>query len=461
MARTPTPDEAKRTAEAAGQIPARRLVLTPASAIAPEPVVWAWEDGGHGRIAAGSLSLIAGREGTGKSSFLIWLAAQITTGKLPGSFHGDPRAVIYLAVEDSWKYTIVPRLIASGADLDLVYRAEVKTTEDDTFSLSLPVDNKLLEDAITSNRVALVALDPLMSAISDKLDTHVNRQVRQALDPLARTADRTDAILAGIAHFNKTTGTDASSLITGSGAFKDVARSIFAFAADKDGQVITETKNSLGLSNLPSLAYRIIEATVPTGKGDARVGRFVLDGESERTVVDILSDLADSRELDEKTRAEDYLGKALASGPRASKAVEEEAREAHGISKRTLDRARRELRIAAGQRSGTWWICLPEHEGDLRDLTRRLPGEPDPVLPAETGQRAKDAKVGTVGTVRTGRGSQRAKDAKAASPGTVGNLGNVTSPRRLRAVKVWTPGAGSHCANCGRTRDHHPKGVCQ
>ncbi len=171
------------------------------------------------------------------------------------------------------------------------------------------------------------------------------------------TADRDRSrgeIVAGVAHFNKTSGTDASSLITGSGAFKDVARSIFAFAADKDGQVITETKNSLGHSNLPSLAYRILEATVPTGKGDARVGRLVLDGESERTVQDILSDLADSQEQDEKARAEDYLWKALAGGPRASKEVEEEAREVHGISKRTLDRARRELKIPAAQRPGGW-----------------------------------------------------------------------------------------------------------
>ena len=101
----------------------------------------------------------------------------------------------------------------------------------------------------------MVALDPLMSAISDTLDTHVNRQVRQALDPLARIADRTGAIVAGIAHFNKSGGTDASSLITASGAFKDVARFIFAFAADDDDgtKVITQTKNSLGHSDLPSL----------------------------------------------------------------------------------------------------------------------------------------------------------------------------------------------------------------
>jgi AAA domain len=91
------------------------------------------------------------------------------------------------------------------ADLDLVYRAEVQTSEDETVTLSLPADNKLLEDAIRQYRVLLVALDPLMSAISDHLDTHVNRQVRQALDPLARLADRTGATVAGIAHFNKST----------------------------------------------------------------------------------------------------------------------------------------------------------------------------------------------------------------------------------------------------------------
>jgi sugar phosphate isomerase/epimerase len=345
----------------------RRLILTRASDIEPEPVVWAWEDSGQGRMPSGSLSLFAGREGTGKSSFLIWLAARITTGTLPGSLDG-PRAVIYVAVEDSWKYTIVPRLIAAAADLDLVYRAEVAETDDGTVSLSLPADSCLLEDAIISRGVAMVALDPLMSAISDTLDTHVNRQVRQALDPLARMADRTGAVVAGIAHFNKSGGTDASSLITASGAFKDVARSIFAFAADDDdgSKVITQTKNNLGRSDLPSLAYRIIEAIVPTARGDARVGRFVLDGETGRTVRDILSDQAGvGTERSEKTRADDYLRTTLASGPRPTREVEEEAREAHQISKRTLQRARTSLRIPSAKHGAIWWISLPEHEGDL------------------------------------------------------------------------------------------------
>ncbi len=382
----------------------RKLVLTRAADIEPEPVVWAWEDDGAGRIPAGSLGLAAGREGTGKSSFLIWMAARITTGTLPGSFTG-PRGVIYVAVEDSWKYTIVPRLMAAGADLKLVYRAEVQAVEGDTVSLSLPADNRLLEEAITANGISLVAVDPLMSAIGDGIDTHVNRQVRQALDPLARIADRTGAVFAGIAHFNKSIGTDASSLITASGAFKDVARFIFAFATDaEDGtKVITQTKNSLGHSDLPSLAYRLIEATVPTAKGDARVGRFVMDGPSERTVQDILSIQASGGDRDEKMRAEDYLRKALAEGPRLARDVEEEAREAYQISKRTLDRARQKLRIPTAKRGSGWWISLPEHEGDLHSL------------PAETAKDAKSASTGNVGTV--------AKDANASSPGDVDTVG--------------------------------------
>ena len=131
MTRTPPPDDRKRAAqEAGGNVPpGRKLVLTPASEINPEPVVWAWEDNGAGRIPAGSFGLFAGREGTGKSSFLIWMSAQVTKGDLPSAFKGDPRAVIYVAVEDSWKFTIVPRLMAAGADLTRVYRAEVEAVK--------------------------------------------------------------------------------------------------------------------------------------------------------------------------------------------------------------------------------------------------------------------------------------------------------------------------------------------
>jgi KaiC/GvpD/RAD55 family RecA-like ATPase len=430
----------------AGEVSAagRALVLTPASEITPVPVVWAWEDDDAGRIPAGSFGLFAGREGTGKSSFLIWKAAQITRGELPGAWKGIPRAVFYVAVEDSWKHTIVPRLMAAGADLTRVYRAEVETatseTVPETVTLSLPADNRLLEEAVREYDVALVAVDPLMSAISDSLDTHVNRQVRRALDPLAALADRTGAVIAGIAHFNKSTGTDASSLITASGAFKDVARYIFAFAVDDaDGlHVITQTKNSLGRSGLPSLAYQITEATVETPTGDAKVGRFVLDGKTDRNVRDILAAQgASDDQRDELARAKVYLRTALAGGPRLTSEIEDEARERELIAKRTLERARRDEGVMARKAGLVWYIALPEHEGELSKLASKA---------TEAAGRAKASR----------RTVMSAKTANPATRSGLGGLGGHDGTKTTKTAKTANLGGdggdGAPPAAAGETR---------
>ena len=247
-------------------------------------MVWAWTDNDEGRIPAGSLSIAAGREGTGKSTFGTWFAAQITRGTLPGNLHGMPRRALYVAVEDSWEHTLAPRLMAAGADLSMVGRFDVIQDTDEQVTLSLPADNHLLEQSIREHDVALVVLDPLMSLISDRLDTHRTRDVRTALDPLVRIADRTGCLLLGIAHFNKGAGTDPSLLITGSGAFKDVPRSVLGFVRDTDAEdgsrVMTQTKNSLGRDDLPSLKYLIESTEIATDEGPTYVGRISWQGES-------------------------------------------------------------------------------------------------------------------------------------------------------------------------------------
>jgi hypothetical protein len=345
-------------------------VLTAASEIEPVPVVWAWEDGGEGRIPSGSLSVAAGREGTGKSSFGIWLAAQITRGRLPGQLYGKPRAVIYAAVEDSWKYTLVPRLIAAGADRSMVYRVEVYQDDALDTTLSLPSDNVRLEVEIRRLGAALLVLDPLMSTIGAKIDTHRERDVRTALDPLARLADRARCVVLGIAHFNKGSGTDPSSLITGSGAFKNVPRSVFGFAVDRDdGQrVMTQTKNSLGKLDLPSLQYAIEDAVVPTRLGPAHVGQFVWLGQSERTVSDILGD-AGGEDREERDEAADWLRTYLADqGGEAAFADLIKAARADGLNERTLRRARGRAGVDT-QRVGfpsrtVWRLLLSGHSPD-------------------------------------------------------------------------------------------------
>ncbi|WP_171074570.1 AAA family ATPase [Nonomuraea basaltis] len=394
---------------------ARHIKLTRASTIEPEPVVWAWEENGNGRIPSGSLSVAAGREGTGKSSFGIWMAAGITTGSLPGPLLGRPADVIYVAVEDSWKFTLVPRLIAAGADLERVWRAEVAVSELEVGTLNLPSDLSLLEASIKENGVKLVVLDPLLSLISEGIDTHKSRPVRTALDPLAALADRTGAVVLGIAHFNKGSSSDPSSLITGSGAFKDVPRSVFGFAVDPEDEsrVMTQTKNSLGKLDIPSLAYRIDSTKIETKKGMADVGRFVFDGEATRSVQDILSATGeDGDQRQEKVAATDYLMKALHGRWRRTNEIKEEAREAYAMSARTLERARKSLGVVAkpfptaADGSNEWWLSLPEQTATLAD------------------PKAKAAKPKSV----TSKDSQTAKDRHVTKSGGLGGLppGNVT-----------------------------------
>ncbi|MEV0723936.1 AAA family ATPase [Micromonospora purpureochromogenes] len=374
----------------------RRLVLTSAADIEPEPVVWAWEDdpddllSNTGRIPLGSLSIAAGREGTGKSSFGIWMAAKITRGELPGSLYGKPMAVIYAAVEDSWKHTLVPRLIAAGADLTKVYRVEVVEDEHDGLTLSLPTDNSLLERELKRVGAALLVLDPLMSTIGAGIDTHRERDVRVALDPLARLADRARVVVLGIAHFNKGASNDPSSLITGSGAFKNVPRSVFGFAVDPEGdRVMTQTKNSLGRLDLPSLAYQIQGTEVPTKHGPAHVGQLVWLGQSDRSVTDILSERGDAEDQGDRKDAADWLTGYLADNGGEASAVDVfKAGDKDGFSKDALKRAKRRAGVISekgGMDAGWMWRLKPSEGSEGSEGSKGADGrEPAPfALPSD------------------------------------------------------------------------------
>jgi RecA-family ATPase len=362
-------------AAANGSAPAvtHRLVLTPASKITPRPVRWGWDD----RLPASHVGLIAGREGIGKSLLLTWLTAEITRGTLPGVYSGTPRSVFYCATEDSWQHTIVPRLIAAGADLDRVYRVEVEAVEASTgdgmlVELTMPRDCDLLGAEVKQLEVALVALDPLMSAIDRKVDTYNDRDMRTVLEPLARLADRAGCMVVGLGHFNKSASDDPLNLITGSRAFTAVVRAVLAAArdpeADDDSCVLSQVKNNLGKLNLPNLTYAVREAIVETPEGDARVGRLHFTGESQRSVRDILADLGSASERTERAECAEWLRQKLSAGPQRSREVEQEAMQ-HGYSKRTYERARQLIRVkpeqlATGAKGRSeWWIALPGQAG--------------------------------------------------------------------------------------------------
>lgn len=341
---------------------ARRLALTPAAGIPPRRVRWCWE----GRLAIGTLGLLAGPEGLGKSTLGYTIAADVTRGELRGEYLGRPRSVLVCATEDSWEHTIVPRLMAARADLERIYRVEVVLADDIMVGLSLPLDLAELEHAAREVDAALLILDPLMSRLDGVLDTHRDADVRRALEPLVSVADNTDMSILGLIHHNKSGGTDPLSLVMASKAFTAVARSVHTVIKDPDDETglrkyFGSPKNNLGRADLPTMSFVIESWSYDTEDGPGSTGRLVWGEERSETIADIL--VRSARGPEEKSALdeaafwlEDYLTDRQMRA-RAGDAIS--AGKAAGHSESTIHRARKKLGIETSKTGyqGAWmWI---------------------------------------------------------------------------------------------------------
>lgn len=340
----------------------RRLDVAAASSIAPKRVHWAWT----GRVAKGTLALLAGPEGLGKSTMGYWIAARLSRGELPGEYKDTPRAVLVCATEDAWAEVIVPRLIAAGADLDLVYRVDVLTHDDIVEGLELPTDNQAVADLAAEKHAALLLLDPLISRLAAGLDSHKDAEVRQALEPLVHMLDATGLAAIGLIHLNKSGSAMSNVLdrIMASKAFTAVARSVHVVLLDPDDEtgarrLFGTAKSNLGSTALPTLGFEIESYRVETDDGPADTGRIKFGDDAAETIRDVMSRSVEGERMGLGTKEAvawlaDYL---LAEGSAASADIKREAQRA-GIEVAALHRARQRLNVvmtSEGFPRRTYW----------------------------------------------------------------------------------------------------------
>lgn len=307
--------------------------------------VWAWAYGGRGRIQIGTLALFAGRPGAGKSTAARWFAAQATRGSLEGCWAHQPQNVAYIAAEESARYTIGPGLLAAGADMSRIHFPSVYHDGQAAQLLSI-LDEQALSDYCLQRGIRVVIVDPLMSTITGTADINKNNEVRAQVAPWSRIADRIDGITLGVAHLRKSGTGDVVAAVTGSSAFGELARAVFGFAKnhENDTRVMSQHKNSTGYEDL-SVTYQIESETVLVASGEtAEVGTFVITGDSEITVEDILSDstMGNGANLECQRWLEDYLTQ---QGASASKEVKAEAHKAIGVSASSVERAAKKLKV--------------------------------------------------------------------------------------------------------------------
>ena len=166
-------------------------VVRCAADIEPEAVLWLW----NGRLARGKHTCIAGEPGTGKSQASISIIAAVTTaGAWPCGEGAAPSCgnVIILSAEDGEADTIVPRLVAAGADLKKVHLFSALRKEDGAGSRSFDLQQDLhhLERQIEIiGAVGLIVIDPISSYLG-RVDSHKNAEVRGVLEPIGELAER-------------------------------------------------------------------------------------------------------------------------------------------------------------------------------------------------------------------------------------------------------------------------------
>jgi putative DNA primase/helicase len=334
------------------------VITRRASAITPQPIRWLWP----GRLALGKLSLIAGDPGLGKSQLTLDMVARVTTGRRwPADNAPSPSgSAMIVSAEDDPADTIIPRLIAAGADLDRVHIVEAVRdpgAPNPERQLSLARDLGLLEDAMPSDCV-LVIVDPI-SAYLGGTDSHSNADLRELLAPLAKLAQRRGVAMLAVSHLNKAAGQRSAYRVTGSIAFTAAARAVYLVAQDQDDpkrRLVLPIKNNLG-DDTNGLAYRVqtnLEHDAP-----------FIEWEPD-LVTDSADDVMGSNVDQDRSagdEAKEFLLELLADGPVEAKKVKAEAGAA-GIAWRTVERAKGRIGVRSERRdfSGGWVWTLQDRQ---------------------------------------------------------------------------------------------------
>jgi len=349
-----------------------QLMTVKACDVEPKELDWLWQH----RFLRGHINMIAGDPGLGKSMLLLDMAARASSGdNWPDGSPCNQCSVLYSTTEDGIADTVVPRLIAAGADLDKVHIVEaVKCRDDSELPLFLNEHLIYLDDMLTANpEIGILIIDTLQSHIGSGVATNNNSSVRGVMTPLKRLAEKHHVAVLCIEHLTKSktmSGENATYRVQGSIAFAGAARSVWIVAKDQEDdsgkrRYLQASKTNLAPDNSGlGLAYEICG---PTGKP------YVHWLETDvATPIDQLlripdgSNGADQSDGGELGRCCDWLREILTEASPA-KEVETGAK-SEMFSAGTLRRAKSELAIRSEKRDGRWyWIPSSDMEQTRTD----------------------------------------------------------------------------------------------
>ena len=220
-----------------------------------------------GMVGTGEDSHCRRRAGDGKTTIAMRVAAIVSAGStFPDGTVAPAGKVLIWTGEDADDDTLVPRLIASGANLDNVhFVSEVEHNgQVVAFDPSLHM-GRLAEAARMVGDISLLVVHSIADVVSG--DSHENSETRRGLRPLGDFAEKLNCAVLGIAHFNKgSAGKDPLERVMGSAAFGAVARVVFACAKIVENDVVVRRVFCRAKSNIGpddgGFEYRLENTTI-------------------------------------------------------------------------------------------------------------------------------------------------------------------------------------------------------
>ena len=159
-----------------------------------ENVPWLWE----GYIALGSVTILEGDPGLGKTFVLLDVMARLSRGEAMPFAEAPllpPSASIIASAEDNVNYVLKPRLLAAGATEE----AEIYTF---TQMFTLPNDIAAVTAEVKARKARFVVVDPGF-AYWGSLDPYSDVQARKVLSALTQLASGQECAVVFVRHLNK------------------------------------------------------------------------------------------------------------------------------------------------------------------------------------------------------------------------------------------------------------------
>ncbi len=337
-----------------------RVVLVKGSDLRPQPVRWLWQYW----LALGKLHILAGAPGQGKTTIALAMAATVTIGgHWPDGSRCAPGNVLIWSGEDDPEDTLLPRLLAAGADDERCHFIKGAMRDGEVVPFDPARDLQQLRQEIERiGGIRLLIVDPVVSAVTG--DSHKNTEVRRALQPLVDMADACNCAVLGITHFAKGgQGADPAQRVVGSVAFTAVARIVMVAAkvkgeAGQDARILARGKSNIGPDD-GGFEYHLEQTEPIPGIQASRIawGKAV-QGTARELLTDPDAPECEQEETSAKDVAIDFLVEILKDGSAPSKYVETEAKAA-GVSWATVRRAADAIGVKKRKLNDAWYWFKP------------------------------------------------------------------------------------------------------